>query len=253
MYYPAKSSTKPPILFFIYGGGLVSGSRRFPPPLDLCYTSVGAFFAKQGFLTIIPDYRLVPEVTFPKPAEDIRDAILYAIKNLGDDGDVSRVFVMGHSAGALHISTLLLLSGEKGSSLLEGTGILEVLKGVVLNGGAYHFNRELSAAPDTLNSYYAPSPAITYSSHQPFSLLQAAPPSVTQALPPILLIRGEKEMAGISGPGDDFAKLLSEKTGKEFETKIFKGHNHISFHFALGSGEGEEWGHEVAEWLKTHI
>ena len=226
VYYPSPSSTKPPLLFFIYGGGLVSGSRRFPPPNDLGYTSVGAFFAQQGFLTIIPDYRLVPDIVFPQPVEDIRDAIVYALKNLGEAGDVSQIYLLGHSAGALHISTLLLLGGEKGASLLEGTGILDVLKGVVLNGGAYHFNRELSAPPDTLSAYYAPSPGVSFSTHQPLSLLESAPPSIVQALPPIWLIRGEKEMTAISGPGADFAKLLSEKTGKVVEEKVFNGHNH---------------------------
>ena len=53
MYYPPVESVinpgkKAPILVFVYGGGWASGDRVFPPPYDLGYTNVGAFFAKKG-------------------------------------------------------------------------------------------------------------------------------------------------------------------------------------------------------------
>ena len=36
------------MLVFAYGGGFTNGARRFPPPFDLVYGNVGAFFAKRG-------------------------------------------------------------------------------------------------------------------------------------------------------------------------------------------------------------
>lgn len=45
---PSGESSSAPLLVFVYGGGFRSGARVFPPPHDLTYRNVGAFFAKQG-------------------------------------------------------------------------------------------------------------------------------------------------------------------------------------------------------------
>lgn len=45
---PGVESRVAPLLVFIYGGAFRSGARVFPPPHDLTYRNVGAFFAKQG-------------------------------------------------------------------------------------------------------------------------------------------------------------------------------------------------------------
>ena len=51
VYYPDPSSVsddRVPVLFFVYGGGFTSGSRRIPSPFDLAYSNLGTFFAKRG-------------------------------------------------------------------------------------------------------------------------------------------------------------------------------------------------------------
>ena len=37
--------------------------------------------SKRRILTVIPDYRLYPHVTFPGPVEDVRDAIAWFLVN----------------------------------------------------------------------------------------------------------------------------------------------------------------------------
>ena len=44
---------------FLYGGGWKSGERG-------CYRFVGAALARRGIRTIIPDYRLFPNVRYPE-------------------------------------------------------------------------------------------------------------------------------------------------------------------------------------------
>ena len=83
VYHPQKLQTcKTPILFWIYGGGFVTGARVLDPPFDVVYTNIGGFFVQQGFITVIPDYRLAVEpwlAQYPKPVEDIRDAISWIV------------------------------------------------------------------------------------------------------------------------------------------------------------------------------
>ncbi|KAG1718093.1 Alpha/Beta hydrolase protein [Suillus lakei] len=86
IYYPLNSTLtkdgKTPILFFVYGGGYSSGSKEFPEPFSMGYRALGSFFAQHGFITIIPDYRLVPEVKFLASSEDIRDAVNWIFTNV---------------------------------------------------------------------------------------------------------------------------------------------------------------------------
>ncbi|KAI5999275.1 Alpha/Beta hydrolase protein [Pisolithus albus] len=82
----------PPILVFFYGGGLVRGSCSSPPSY-LVHNNLGAFFASRGILVVIPDYRLVPGITFPEGSEDVRDAIEWTIENVAE-GDSNRFYAI---------------------------------------------------------------------------------------------------------------------------------------------------------------
>ena len=79
---------------FFYGGSWDSGRRQD-------YRWVGQALAAQGYLTVVPDYRIYPEVTYPSFLEDGAAAVRWArdhAKELG--GDPSRIVLVGHSAGA---------------------------------------------------------------------------------------------------------------------------------------------------------
>lgn len=83
-----------PIAIFVYGGGWTTGSRKE-------YVWAGKTLAHEGFVTMIPDYRLAPEVKFPGFVEDVALAVRWAVENgprFG--GDPSRIVLIGHSAGA---------------------------------------------------------------------------------------------------------------------------------------------------------
>ncbi|KAF7318449.1 Esterase lipase thioesterase family protein [Mycena chlorophos] len=134
VYLPSsQSGTKAPILFFLYGGGFVQGARQLPAPIDLAYGNLGTYFAKHGFVTVVADYQLAPSVTFPAPAEDLRDAVAWVVDNAAEVGsgkvelDTEKVFVIGHSAGGVHLLTSLLHppvlagpAGDKYKKALKG-------------------------------------------------------------------------------------------------------------------------------------
>jgi acetyl esterase/lipase len=92
----------PPIVVFFYGGNWESGKRAD-------YRFVGEFLAASGAIALIPDYRLHPQVSYPDFLKDCAAAVAWAFANaraLG--GDPSRIYVMGHSAGAYNAAMMAL-------------------------------------------------------------------------------------------------------------------------------------------------
>jgi len=101
VYAPRAPSTRPrPVVVFFYGGSWNSGTRAG-------YAFVGRALAAQGFVTIVPDYRLVPAVQYPAFVEDGAAAVQWTVAHAGEHGGNGRaVVLMGHSAGA-YIAAML--------------------------------------------------------------------------------------------------------------------------------------------------
>lgn len=100
LYAPSRVRSPLPTVVFLYGGGWDSGSRDM-------YPFVGTALARQGFLTLIPDYRVYPETRFPGFLEDAALAVRWAIDHASAfGGDPGRLVLVGHSAGA-HIAAML--------------------------------------------------------------------------------------------------------------------------------------------------
>ena len=106
IYRPENDKQTGPVVMFIYGGSWREGERAI-------YGFVGAALANQGITTIIPDYRLYPEVMFPAFIEDAAKAYGWVNRNIAssplNEQDKHRpIILMGHSAGA-HIAALLTI------------------------------------------------------------------------------------------------------------------------------------------------
>ncbi|KAJ7737068.1 Alpha/Beta hydrolase protein [Mycena metata] len=248
VYYPPQNGKKHPILVFVYGGGFVSGERQLPAPVDLGYGNVGLYFAKRGFVTIIPDYRLAPGTTFPGPAEDIRDALSWAVAHsadLGPDADLESLFLLGHSAGGVHALTLLLEP-----SILKSTPSLRI-KGVAVGSACFHFEpKDLEVAlREPANMYFGSREATK--AHDPLGLFLAASPETVKALPPLAILTAEYDPEWFKVVAKDFEAALKEKSVSPALGIVAEGHNHISFTWALGTGQGEKWAEEVVVWMES--
>lgn len=103
VYKPlAQAAGGAPVVVFFYGGNWDKGEREE-------YRFVGEALASGGAIVVIPDYRLYPEVTYPEFLKDNAAAMAWAFehaKELG--GDPSKVYVMGHSAGAYNAAMMAL-------------------------------------------------------------------------------------------------------------------------------------------------
>ncbi len=91
-----------PVVVFFYGGSWTMGARSD-------YEFVGEALAARGFIAVIADYRLNPEVRYPAFLEDCAAAVGFVHRHIGlYGGDRTRLFLFGHSAGAYNVAMLAL-------------------------------------------------------------------------------------------------------------------------------------------------
>ncbi len=100
--YAPKGARVAPVVMFFYGGSWDTGRRQD-------YNWVGKALASRGFVTVIADYRLYPEVRFPGFLEDGALATRWAVDHAAQfGGDPTRIALVGHSAGAYNAAMLAL-------------------------------------------------------------------------------------------------------------------------------------------------
>ena len=132
VYQPASSSetTKArPVVIFFYGGAWQEGSRDD-------YLFVAEALTQRGYVVVIPDYRVYPEVMYPDFLRDGAAAVAWTAANVERfDGDRTRLFLMGHSAGA-HIAAMLALDP---SYLAAQKVPFTSIKGLIGLAGPYDF------------------------------------------------------------------------------------------------------------------
>ena len=102
IYQPSKATVSAPVVVFFYGGNWNSGDRAD-------YLFVGEALASKGYVAVVPDYRLYPQVRYPEFLNDSAHAVQWAFEHSAEwGGDPQRVFLMGHSAGAYNAAMLAL-------------------------------------------------------------------------------------------------------------------------------------------------
>src|SRR5437016_774223 len=108
-----------PVLMFVHGGGLIRGTKHAPG--SAFYDNVMLWAARNGMVGVNVEYRLAPAHPWPAGAQDMGAAVRFVAENAATYGaDPAKIFLMGHSAGATHVSTTDAhpeFHGLKGSGL----------------------------------------------------------------------------------------------------------------------------------------
>ncbi len=130
VYRPMVPEAKRTVVVFLYGGGWRSGERED-------YRFAAEAFAARGYVTVVPDYRLYPQVRFPTFVEDAARALTWVRRNVREfGGNPDRLVLVGHSAGA-HSAALVALDRR----YLDTAGVPEEsILGVVGLAGPYGFD-----------------------------------------------------------------------------------------------------------------
>src|SRR6185503_19318131 len=108
------------VFIFLHGGGFREGDRRQ-------YGYVAGALAPKGIVTVVPSYRLLPE-HYPAQAHDTEAVVAWVHANISRfGGSPARIYVGGHSAGAIMSTFAALKRDWMGQRHLPA----DVIKGVV--------------------------------------------------------------------------------------------------------------------------
>ncbi|SFC68741.1 alpha/beta hydrolase [Devosia psychrophila] len=128
VYAPKKADGPLPVIFFVYGGSWMDGSRHH-------YTFAGRALAALGYVAVIADYRVLPEVEYPGFLDDGAAAFSWVVEHIAEyGGDPNRLALMGHSAGAYNA---LMLGLDR--DYLTRLGLRDRVRCMVGLSGPYDF------------------------------------------------------------------------------------------------------------------
>jgi acetyl esterase/lipase len=177
VYRPTASCPAPVIVFF-YGGSWQRGHKAL-------YGFLGSAIARRGYVALVADYRLYPEVRYPEFLDDGARVVRWA-KDYAAwfGGDHNRIFVIGHSAGA-YIAAMLAIDGRWLAKVGLAPG--QDIAGLIGVAGPYDF---LPLRGETLKRIFngGNDPATQPITH------------VTPGAPPALLMAGVAD--GLVDPGN---------------------------------------------------
>ncbi|MEQ7873829.1 alpha/beta hydrolase [Sphingomonas sp. ASV193] len=198
IWVPEGGGAGRPVVVFFYGGGWNSGERGD-------YGFVGRALAARGFVTVVPDYRLVPAVRYPAFVEDGAAAVRWVRANIArHGGDPRRIHLSGHSAGA-YIAAMLALDRDFAAGPIESAALLS---------GPYDF-----APFDDPRSIAAfgnwPDAAATQPVHY-----------ARRDAPPMLLVHGTADEVVRPRNSEALAAALRAK-GAPVELALYPGKSHI--------------------------
>lgn len=206
IYLPKPSireanKNKPPIVF-VYGGAWVSGNKQD-------YAFIGHTLSRLGHITIIPDYRLHPEVVFPEFIEDIAQAIRYTETQANEliNQEFNQFILMGHSAGA-HTAALMTVD----PTWLDQHGVTAQLKGLIALAGPYDLPLD---DPDV-------APVFPNVSKKDSNVILNTHPK----LPPVLLLHGKADTRVYPFHTERFSAALN-KTNNTVTSRLYEDVDHV--------------------------
>jgi acetyl esterase/lipase len=213
IYVPDVAAKGNPVVVFFYGGRWQSGSKKD-------YRFVGQAFASKGYVTVIADYRLYPEVSYPLFIEDAAAAVTWTHTHIKDyTGNANNLFLAGHSSGA-YLAVMLTVNDHY---IIQAGGKLSWIKGTIGLAGPYDF------LPFTDNDIIA-----LFSPGKPDTITQPVT-YVTGPRPPLLLLAGNADTTVLPRNTIRLSARLSE-AGSPVTTKYYDNVAHIGIVLSLARG-----------------
>jgi len=197
LYTPDQPRPDGKSVIFFYGGSWDSGAKGD-------YLFVGQALAASGITTVIPDYRVYPEVRYPAFLDDGAAATAWAAQKVGSE----KLFVAGHSAGA-YIAIMMVAN----TPYLGAAGVDRMkLPGGIGIAGPYDF---LPLTSRRLRDIFGGDRRET----QPIEYADAP-------LPPLLLLHGTADTT-VKPFNSERLAAAWRKAGGQAELKLYPEVDHI--------------------------
>jgi acetyl esterase/lipase len=226
----APKASKPVVIFF-YGGAWNAGDKE-------SYFFMGEALTSRGYVVVMPNYRLYPEVIFPAYMDDAADAVKWTVDNISSyGGNAEQIFVMGHSAGA-QLAALVAYD----TRYLQRVGVdRQRIRGVISLAGPLDF------LPLTEPELFLIFPEPVRAASQPINFIVGNEP-------PTLVMHGEADTRVGIHNSRNLAARIRERGGRVEETYYpGVGHPGILLQFASPLREGKPFLNRVAQFIDTLV
>ena len=219
IFMPQATTSGRPVLIFVHGGAFVRGNKRLPD--SPFYDNVMLWAVKNGFIGVNITYRLAPQSPWPAGAEDVASAVKWVADEIGErGGDPSRIYLMGHSAGAMHVASYV--SHPEFYKVKNGG-----LKGAIMVSAIY----DLTAAPlaDALKVYFG-NDASHYAD-------ESSLPGLLKTNIPLMAASSELDLQGFVKQLDHFREATCKRASGCARTVMLPQHNHMSEVYSINTAD----------------
>ena len=232
IFMPQHLTSGRPVLIFVHGGAFVRGNKRMPN--SPFYDNVMLWAVKNGFIGVNITYRLAPASPWPAGAEDVAAAIKWVSDEIGErGGDASRIYLMGHSAGAIHVASYV--SHPEFYKVKNGG-----LKGAIMVSGIY----DLTAAPltDPERAYFG-NDASRYAE-------ESSLPGLLKTNIPLMAASSELDLPGFVKQLDQFKDATCKRPSGCARTVMLPQHSHMSEVYSINT-EDTRLTDQILDFVKT--
>lgn len=233
IFVPETAASARPVLIFVHGGAYVGGNKRTTPTSPF-YDNIMLWAAKNGFVGVNVTYRLAPLDPWPAGAEDLATAVQWISDKIGErGGDPGRIYLMGHSTGAVHVASYV---SHPEFHKVKGGG----LAGAIMISGNY----DLTATPlaDSGRAYFGADPA-RYAERSSLSGL-----ATTNI--PLMLAVAELDPSGFVLQFDLAKQATCKRASGCARALLVPQHSHMSEVYSINTSDTRLTG-EILDFVKT--
>ena len=219
VFMPQNVASGRPVLIFVHGGAFIRGNKRMQD--GPFYDNIMLWAVKSGFIGVNMTYRLAPQSPWPAGAEDVASAVQWVSKEIGErGGDPSRIYLMGHSAGAIHVASYV--SHPEFYRAKNGG-----LKGAIMVSGIYDLTANPLNEPE--RSYFG-----TDASHYG---AQSSLPGLMKTDIPLMAVSAELDPPVFVGQLEQFRQVACKRPVGCARTLMLPQHSHMSEVYSINTGD----------------
>lgn len=224
VYRPHAGGSNLPVLVFVHGGGFVLGDKGGAE--SWTNANVGRMAAAAGFVGIVINYRLAPTHVWPAGGEDVGTAVDWLKAHAADHGgDPNNIFLIGTSAGAIHVAAHLQLRSKA-----------PLVRGAILLSGLYGFT------PLEQRDFMYYGEAESYAERAPLE-------AVISTRVPLLVACAQRDPARFQSEFVELLRARLERHGSMPRSCILSHHNHYSLSMHLGTAD-RRLSDEIADFVE---
>jgi acetyl esterase/lipase len=233
IFVPETAASPRPVLIYVHAGAFVGGNKRTTPTSPF-YDNIMLWAVKNGFIGVNATYRLAPQAPWPAGAEDMATAVRWVTDKIGErGGNPARIYLMGHSAGAVHVASYV---SHPEFHKVKGGG----LAGAIMISGIYDLTG-MSLA-DGQRAYYGDDPA-RYAERS--SLQGLATTDI-----PLMMAVAELDPEGFVLQFDRAKQATCKRASGCARALLLPQHSHMSEVYSINAVESP-LADEILEFVKT--